>query len=285
MNWEIFVAINIVTISFARILQKKLLSDPKSDSLAFSIIFQVINGIFIAIFALLSQDVFFDYDNLFPNFIFTTVLYMLAGVFFFQALKLADGSTVSLILSITSAWTILSSMYFLDERLKVNEVIGIILILASVLLVSYQGFSKLKFKKGEVYALASSIFFGLALTNDFYIIRDDTPYTYLSASFLIPGIFTAIVFPKNAKKISWFFSKKMVLKFFLVCCLYTIGFVSIFLAYQNGGQGSIIYPVSQMSVILIVLLSIFFLNEKKDLKVKLLASIISVAGVALTAIK
>lgn len=284
MNWEILIALQILTASFARILQKKVTAQPKADPIAFSMIYQILNGVLIGVFAVATGHIFLDYENLFPNIIYATILYTFAGVFFYKSLKLADASTVSLILATTSVWTTLSSIYFLNERLNSKEIIGITFILSSILLISYKGFSTLKFNRGEVYALIASIFFGVALTNDFYIIGEDDPYLYSSLSFILPGLLTMLVFPKHVNKISWFLSKRVILKLFVVCGLYSTALVSMLLAYNNGGKGSILSPLSQMSVILIVFLSIFLLNERKDLKIKLIASVVSVIGVMITVI-
>ncbi|MEP7103673.1 MAG: DMT family transporter [Candidatus Dojkabacteria bacterium] len=278
MSWQLLTFISIVSLSFSRLLQKILLSEDKSDPIAYSIIFQFIVGIIVFIFALLRGFNLSGYEPYIGNFIIMGFLYAAFGYCLFFAFKLSDASSVALYFSTNVIWTSIASVVILGENLTVNELVGIVIIFAALIILNFN--KKLqKPSKGEIYALLAAIFLGIAFANDAYIIGSnrDVP-SYLTISFLLPTLITALVFPKNALNIKSFLNRNVLPKIILLGALYSIAAVAIFSAYQYGGDASIISPLNQTSIILTVIMAIFILKEKQNLNKKIIASILAVIG-------
>lgn len=278
ISWQLLTFISIITLSFSRLLQKVLLSEDKSDPIAYSIIFQFVVGFIVLIFAIVHGFSLAGYEPYIGNIILMGFLYAIFGYCLFFAFKLSEASSVALYFSTTVIWGSIASFLILGEALTGNKILGIIIIFAALIILNFN--KKLQRpKKGEVYALAAAVFLGLAFTNDAYILGTSRDLSsYVALSFFLPTFLTAIAFPKSTLNIKEFLTKKTLPKILVLGVLYSISVLTIFSAYQNGGEASIISPLSQISTVLTVLLAIIFLKEKDNLNKKVLAAILAVAG-------
>ncbi len=281
MNWFILTIANVVLISFARILQKKLLNINIVDPIGFSIVFQLFTFVFVLIFALMRGFNLSGYIEFWPNIILMSFLYCFGGIFIAKAFKYTSASNVAILFSSGSIWSLFASNVFLGETINLDKIVGTVLIIIAILILQYkEKFSKLS--KGDLYALLAAIFFGIAFANDAYTIGSKDVPSFLSLAFLLPGLLTAIIFPtKIFSALSIITSKGSAILLFIISIMYAAAAVSIFNAYQSGGDVSIIYPISQTSTILITILSIAIFNEKKKIITKILASITAVIGVTI----
>lgn len=280
MTWLALAILNTVSVAIARVLQKYILQNPKIDSISLAIAFQILTSLIIFFASIFIDTSFIGYESYWANFILMAFLYTFANYFLFNAYKVSEASIVSLILSSTSVWTIIYSLMFLNEDLTGGDLIGILLIVFSLVLINYEGLKNFRnIGKGEIYAVISGMFFGFALGNDFYIIGDRSPYVYTAISFMLPGIFTALIFRNKIILVKEFAKFKNFALLFILSLFYAVSVLSIMLAYQSGGKSSELSPISQTSVFLVVLISAIFLKERQKLFLKFFASIIAFTGV------
>lgn len=280
MNWQILLSISIVTYSVSVLLQRILLKNNKSDPIAYSIVFQLLIGILIGIYAVFKG---FSTPNLvpiIPNLILMTILYGAGNVFIFSALKMIDASEFTIVFASRALWTIIGEIIFLKESFSAQQTLGTLLIIASVILVSWKK-QKFIFSKGFVFSVLAGLFFGFAFTNDAFIVNNFDVPSYLTIAFIIPSLAVWAIYPKSTAKMKLLFERKTLLKLGLLGIFYTISSITIFLAYQIGKNATQIAPLNQTATIITVILSIIFLKERLDLWKKLLAVIISFVGVVL----
>lgn len=282
MSWQLLISISVLTFSFSTILQRTLLKNDKSDPIAYSIVFQIIVGLIIFIYAVGMGFRFPDFSHLYINLLLLVILYGAANVYIFKALKHSEASEFTVLFATRTLWTIVGAIIFLREGIIFNQIIGTLLILFSVVLISWKN-HRVKIHKGIFYSLLGAFFFGLAFVNDAYILRNniDVP-SYLTISFILPAIVVWIIYPKSTLKMKSLFQPKMLINLLILAIIYSISAITIFLAYQVGHNATQIAPLNQTSTILTGVLAIVLLKERGDYFKKIIAAIIAFIGVVLT---
>ena len=280
MSWQLLVAISVLTYAFSVLLQKVILREDTSDPVAFSIIFQFIVGIILFIAALIHGFVLPDLHHYIVNIILMMTLYGAGNIFIFNALKRIDASTFTILFTSRSLWTILGALMFLGEVYTLSRFIGAILIIASVVIVSWKGKS-IALGKGELLSLCAGICFGFAFVNDAFIVQHSDVISYNALAFILPSLGVLAIQPMAAKKIIPLLHKDYLFKLLLLSVFYAISAFSLLYAYKVGRNAAQIAPLQQTTVIATVILSIIFLKEKSDLVKKSIGTIISFIGVIL----
>ncbi|MBI3366177.1 DMT family transporter [Candidatus Roizmanbacteria bacterium] len=278
MIWFIFILTSTFLYSIARIIQRVLLKDEKSDSITVSILFQLFLSLILFIFGYFFGHLSFDnFYQVLPNFILLAVLYGLGNVFIFQALKRIDTSAFAILYSGRVFISVAASSFFLHEGLSLKQYLGMFFIITSIVIVFNKKFS-FHLNKGLLFTLLGALFFGLELTNDRFILKTFNVYSFLFLSGLFPAILTSFIYPSSLKKIAALVQLNRLIKFMLICLIYALGMIFYFFALQIGTNSSQIAALDQLSTIVIVILGIFILKEKQRMFRKVIASIISVIG-------
>lgn len=280
MNWQIILAISVVTYSISVLLQRILLKNNKSDPIAYSIVFQLLTGIMIGAYAAFNGFNIPDLVPLIPNLILMTILYGAGNVFIFSALKIIDASEFTILFASRAMITIIGAIIFLKESFSTQQALGTLLIILSVVLVSWKK-QRLAFNKGVIFSSLAALSFGLAFTNDAFILNNFDVPSYLTIAFIAPSLAVWAIYPRSTIKMKPLLEKRTLWKLGLLGFFYAISAITIFLAYQIGRNASQIAPLSQTATIITVLLSIIFLKERTGLLNKLLGAIISFIGVIL----
>lgn len=281
-SWFLLIVISVFLFAVSTILQRLLLKDDKSDPVAYSIIFQIIVGLIIGVFGFLFGSMnFSNIKPVFFNILLMTLLYILANVFTFKALKKIEASEYTIIFSSRVLFTIIASSIFLREKLTFQQFGGAMLILVAIFLATYNK-TKIRFGKGELLALLGAMSIGFETTNDRMILSSMKLYPFVTIAFIVPAIVMLFIFPKSLPKMKIFLDKKLLSRMLTFSFLYAISSITFFAALQIGNNSSQIAVINQTSTIVIVLLGIIFLKERFNIINKLLAAVLSVIGVILT---
>jgi drug/metabolite transporter (DMT)-like permease len=121
-----------------------------------------------------------------------------------------------------------------------------------------QKLGKIKFNKGLLYVLGIALFYGLATTNDAYLIKYVDVLSFLVIGFLFPGIFLIIVKPKALLKLDKFLKPKILAKMLILTIFYAGGAVFYYYALNTGAKASQLIPVHQSAVIPQLYYQLFF---------------------------
>jgi bacterial/archaeal transporter family protein len=282
MNWLIYALISVVSLSVSNVLQRVLMKDDKSDAYAYSVVTQFFCAAITGLFAVWKGFTLPPITQLPLNFLLMAALYGLGTVFIFKALKMIEASEVTIITTTRSIVTIISALIVLHETFNLSKIIGTTLILGAVFFISKTKSTNLKFNKGVLWAFAMALCYGLAVTNDTFILRHMTNvYAYTSISFLLPGLFLLIINPGTVKKLGFLSQTRVLRNMFLMTLLYSTAAIAFFSALGAGANASQIGPINQSSVILTVLLAAIFLKERDVLWKKLLSTLLVFFGVIL----
>lgn len=280
MNWFFWVIVSVVTTAIANILQRVIMRAKDSDPFGTTVIFQFAAGLLTWVFALWKGFVLPPFGLYFWNFVASTLLWGLGSLMLFKAYQTLGSSEIAIISGLGAIVTIITSIFFLGESFNLSKTIGTILILISIFLVNRKK-GKFVFGKGTKYALITTLFFGLAVTNDAFILRTYDAVSYTAVALLLPGVLLLVLRPgaiasfqrlRNAK-----FSKNML----LLSIFYSAQAIAYYVAMQMGANASQIAPISRANIILTVLLAVIFLKEKENLLLKLISALLVTGGVLL----
>ncbi len=282
MNWFFLTILSAIFGSLTRILQKTLLKDKDSDPFAFGFVFQLLVSFLFLCYTLVTNTLEFpNLSGLLLNIFIMAIFYSLGNILTFKAFSLAEASEVSIILSSSTIWSVITATILLNEKVTTKNIIGIVSIVLGIVVINYTKKSWMV-NKGHLYALAGAMLFGFAFTNDAFIVnRYSSISSYMIIAFSLPAILSLALNPKSFKKISTY-TKSSVLPSLLLCSIvYALSAITIFSAYKIGGKASVISPIQQSSTILTVIFSYFLLKEKDKLPNKIIGTILTFIGVLL----
>lgn len=281
MNWQIFLTISILAESFGRVFQRFVLKNNTTNPVAYAVWFQFLTGILLSIYALLHGFILPDnLLSLLPNLILVSVFYGLMSIFIFKAMQQTEASIFTILFNSRVIITVLGAVILLNNPFTAKQILGTILILASVIAVSFKK-EKLQFKKGEIYSLLAGFFLACGVINDSMILKSFDVATFSAIAFIIPGFFIWVINPKSTSKILALPKDKFFPRLGLMGLIYGTAYTTYNFAYnssQNAAKIAAIFPISS---VITVLISMILLKERQRMLIKLLAAIISFTGVLL----
>jgi len=282
MSWQLLITISVLLYSFSFIIQKILLKGEKSEPISFCVFFQIGVSIVIGILVFIIQGKIPipDLSKITWSLLVMTILYAAANISIFKSLKTIEASKFTVIFSSKTLFAILGSSFIFKEILTSTQWIGAALILIGVGIVTLKNFTR-RFNKGDLLALLAAVFFGLANTNDRFLVNFFDPYSYVAIGFLLPGLVIALFYPKKLKNIKIYLKKNYLYKMTILCLLYGFSSVAFFAALQTTTNSSQLFSINSFGAILTVILSILILGEKDRSFQKILGVVVSVVGLFL----
>lgn len=286
MGWMFFILMSVVLMSFQQILQRILLRENNSDPVAYSVVFQVLTGLFIAIFAILTGNLTSpdSFENLTWNFVALVILYGVGNIFLFIGLKNIEASLFTILFSTRGIFSVIASSFLLSEVLSGKQWVGTAIIITAIVIVNLRSITKEGLNKGIVYSLLAGLFFGLANTNDRYILGSFDVYPYLVIAFILPAIAVITFQPQKFIEI-----KKLVLnmvllkKMLLMALVSSFSAITFFTALQIAPNSSQVVIIGLTSVVTTVLLSAVVLKERENLTMKVVGAALTFLGLLLVA--
>ncbi|QQG42097.1 MAG: EamA family transporter [Candidatus Woesebacteria bacterium] len=282
MSWQFLIGISILLYSVSVLLQRVLLKDDQTEPISFSIFFQIGVATVIGILVLVIRGgiPIPDLSQISWSVLVMTALYALANIFIFKSLKTTEASRFTVIFSSKTLFAVLGSSLIFREGLTSAQWAGAILIVMGVIVIAIKDLSK-KINKGDIFALFAAVMFGLANTNDRFLVQFFDPYSYVVIGFLLPGVAIALFYPKKLINFKIYFKKAFVYKMVILCLLYGLAAVTFFAALQATPNSSQLFSINSFGAILAVVFSIIFLKETDKIAKKILGAVISVAGLLL----
>jgi drug/metabolite transporter (DMT)-like permease len=281
MNWQIFVAISIVTSAVSALLQKASMRKQKINPVAFAAGFQLLTSFFIGIILLFTGFHLPDLRVIWPNLLLMPVLYSLGNISKFKSLKRIEASEFTILFQSSTVITVLVAVMLLGEVFRIQEIAGLALVILAIVLVTLREKVKVRFSSGELYTLGCAAAFGIAFANDAYILRTFDLWSYTFIAFFIPGALTLLYMRKEAKTLKHLLEKESVIGFVLSSLIYAVAAATVYAAYQIGRNAAQIASITPTYSILIVILAAILLKERDRLPQKLIAAVLAVVGIVL----
>lgn len=280
MNWFYLTLIDVLGAATANIFRRVAMKDDKSDAIASTIVFQLI-GTFIVAVIVLFRGFHLPPIKEYPlNFILQGVFWGSASYCIFKASRSIEASEVTILSTLSAIITIIVSILFLHQSFTLYRVIGTILIVSAVIYVSYHG-NSMKLNQGVAYMLLYSLFSGIAIVNDAYMVRFADALSYLVVGWFTPALFLMIVQPKALLKINYFFNFNNASRIMLLTLFYCFGGVAFFIAMSIGGPIAQMSAITESVTIVTIILAAIFLKERDHLLKKLFSAIVVTIGIFL----
>lgn len=269
---------NVVLYSFSVILQRLVSKSDDSHPRASAILFQLITGLLIGGVGLaLGALTLPAASGIIVPLIIMIVVYAAVNVWSFEALQKVETARYSTLVSTRALVTALVSALVLGEMLTLPRLLGIILVLAGVVVV-HKSAARFSLTRSEVSAVLVALGFGVANVLDRYLLQHIELYTYISFAFVAPAIllfFTDLTVVKPLKQLmSWGKLKNMLL---LSAC-YAGSSVMFFMALARAESAAQVSSYGVSSVILVTILAAVFLKERENLMRKVVAAVVTCAG-------
>lgn len=281
MPWFVYLIISILLISCNGLFHRSLLKDDDSSPQAQTIIFLGIGGIIAIIIALVQgkHNLFFP-QILLWNFLLVILLLTPAYLLKYRAYQLIGASEVVMFSVTGRLWNVVGAYFFLHEAVSLKMIIGAVVILIGVMITRFDK-KKFTLNKGIFIVLVSSFLFGLGDINGYYILRSYDSTNFLIYSELLPVIALMLLQPIAIKKLQYYFRKDRAIKVFFLCICDALGMLALYLAYQAGHNAAVIGPLNATRAVVTVLLAALILKERRNIRNKVIGSIIAVIGVIL----
>ena len=279
MSWQIALFIYIFAFSTASLLQRSIAKKKNVDPISLSVTLQVLAGILLGVVVLIRG---FDLSGIFLLWLSFALMILLHGVgniCRYKALKEVKVSEFSIIYQISTVTAVVAAIALLNENFLFTQVVGLVLVLIAALMVTWKN-TKIRFSKGELYALLTAILFGLAFVNDAYILRSFDALTFTFLAFLIPGLLTGVIYRRKIN-ISTFLERQALARIGPAVVFDVAATLSIYIAYQIGRNAAQISSISPTTTIVVVILAAIFLREREQIPKKIIAAALSVVGVIL----
>lgn len=278
-----------LTVAYG-LLSKKILTNKEGDldPIAYaSAVFIFVGFLTMAIY-ILNGIVSPDFQSLLnPKILFLLILnlvfYTIAPSFYYHALKNLPFSLITIIYSLSGFMAFVVGAFLKVNTFDITGLFGSLLIIFSVILVTLRG-NEIKKSRFLLFAFIATIVYSLAAVMDSQLLSYFSTSFYLSLTFGIPG-FLLLLF----NRISWQKIRKPYQKGnYLVVITYGLfvaaSFYSVFQAYRIGGTAAQVYSLLALEAVVAVIAAAVFLDERKNLPLKVIAAIIAGLGVYLLAV-
>ena len=275
-----FALVDVVGMAIANVIRRVIMKDDESDAYASVIAFQFFGFLMILVFTLIHGFVMPPITTYPFNFLVQAVLWGLSSYYLFRAFQYLEASKITILTTFSSVVTIISAIFFLHDVFNHIRLIGVILILFSVILVTYNP-KKMRLNKGVFYAIASSVCMGLAIVNDVFLFKRSDLFSLLVVGWLTPALFLVLIRPQAISKMKYFLKWNNLKKMLLLTFFYVVGGTSYYFAITIGGQTSQVSPISQATIIVTIIFAAIFLKERDHLAKKIFSAILVTIGVLL----
>lgn len=202
-----------------------------------------------------------------------------AGYFIFSyiAQKHVEAGVSSLVSNIYTPITIVLATVFLNEKLTLIQILGTVLLLIGMLVVSKKHrIGKFKFDKYFMFMVLSGVMLGVCLVAERALMKI-TGFTagtmfswWTQCAFL--GLITFITHNRSV------YSKKDIAITGVLRFLQSLSWVVLIFVVGNL---SLVSAITTFKVVIMFILGAIFLREREDLPIKIIGSIIALAGLLL----
>lgn len=284
MSWQALILISVFLASVSAIMQRLLMRDQKNDAIVASVLLQIISGLIIGLVGLITNqlNMIQNFEPVIWNFLLMIILYSTGGIAMFKAYQTMNPSRFAILFALRAVFTLVFSSILLNESLTLENFLGLILIIASIVLINYEkgGF---KLQKGDLFALYTAFAFGTSNTNDRFLLNTIDVYPYMVLGFILPALVNLVIYNKRFRPFKTYINQEYLKKMALLCIIYAGSAIFFFVALEATDNSSQLASLNLLNGVITVLMSIVIFKEKDKLLLKIIAALISLMGLLLIA--
>ncbi len=283
MTWQILLGIHLLFSTAYALLLRQLASEVKGYARLVSAIMYVFvvlpGGVAVA---LVLGDISFRFSPAVIGILLLAgVLFAITNIAAYRANEELDAAQFSIITNLESFFTIMVAGLFLGERLSFIEVVGVVLLVASAIMITVERVGKKTFRitKGSWTAIISSIVLAGAVTAEKYLLGQMNLASYMIVGW---GLQTAsmvwLAFPERGKLKSL---KPKQLRHIALLGFMRLGVGLAFIKAIQLVDVSVLSSARSYKPVLVFIFALLVLHERKHFWRKLFASILATIGLLL----
>ncbi|MCD4740749.1 DMT family transporter [archaeon] len=285
MSWLYAILIATVIGGFGKVLHRKVTKD--EDVASYSFLFTLVAGFsFIPLFFL--EDVTLPQGDAWLYLLAAAFLWFLINITGFNATKRTEVSLYAPLNNLKIIFVLILAVVFLGEAVTVQKILGTIVVFAGAFFLTWKkGSLKQLEDRGVQLVILTAFLTGIVSLFDKYNIHqlEISKSFYGLAMYWIPCAlhgFRIIGRKQHMKKII----KNQGGTILITGLIYGVIYYYLFLfAYSfDAAEISVIFPLSQLSIVIALFLGYAWLGEKTDLKKRFVSSLIMIAGAILVAL-
>ncbi|HOY46822.1 MAG TPA: DMT family transporter [Candidatus Dojkabacteria bacterium] len=281
----ILAVLSAITFAFVMFIGKQTVNR-KADPILISTFYQLAAALFYI-------PIIFSEQTKIPTgvepwllFTLNMVLYTIFTLANFQMNKHMDISLTSILGQSKTLLMFVGALILFQEPVTTNKVVGVLLIITGnvVLFLNKKLDTRGINRKGMFYLGLTIIALTITAFVDARLVQEFSINFYGMISYLIPGLLTIPFLLKNLKTTEIKSGiKKYLYPILLMGVISPIGYSALLEAYKLAPK-SVVYPIGNISTLVLVLLGVIFLKEREKLQRKIIAAVIVVAGAILLSI-
>lgn len=280
MSWQLLTLLSVLSLSVSVLLQRVLIHKDKTDPFAYAILFQGIVGIILMACAIVSGFKLPHIETVIIPAAISVILYGVGHIVYAKTLQKVEASSFSVLFATQAVWIMVLGIFLLDESISGLQIVGTLLIFASVGVLA-KNIAAIFKEKGVLLGLLTGLIFGVAIYTWSYVGRFTDPISWAAISFIATSLVAFLIRPSAVKKMKPLLRPAVLTRLLCLAVFYGLGSLTMLLAYKYGSF-AIVSPLRQTSIIVTVLLALAFLPaERNRVRRKLLAAIICMVGVVL----
>lgn len=282
MSWFFLTIISAFFRAIYGLMTKVLSNKAKTSVYTQATLLPLCAAIIVVLMSPLTGGINFSVDK--SSFMLIVLIALsqgLGNVFYFTAMKSLTSGTAQISFSSILVFNTILSVGFLNLHLSFLNVVGIILLMLAVLSV-VSGKIELN-KKGVILMTFSAFLFSIFQLSSSKLSTQVSVATYLLISYLGSVLVLIIIKGRIIIKdiINSDDKKNLILIPFLTSIPSLGNFIFAYFAYRTAPQPAKVAMLLTSQVVIAVILSYFFLNEKKNLFRKVFAAILVVISAIL----
>lgn len=280
MTWQAYTAISVLGLSVSIILQRVLMHKDKLDPVAYAVFFQGLVGIIISVCLLFNGFSLPNWQHWWWAAIIALLAFGIGHIIYAKTLQRVEASVFSIYFATHAIWVMLLGILLFNEVLTTLQVLGAILIFASVGIV-VNHVRHFKFDAGALLGLLTGLLFGIAITSWSYVGRHTDGISWAAASFVGSACVSLAFNPKIVRRMRPLFAPQVISRLALLGLFYAIGSVAMLYAYRTGTLSEV-SPLRQTGIVGTVLLALVLLPaERVNISRKIVAAAVCSVGVVL----
>lgn len=280
LNWFQLVLIFIAANVASKIIQKTALKDERVNPTAFSAYYLFMVGVMTIPFAWAEKTLINTEPRIWLMILLSAAFYTGSTLFYYHALKSTEISQVETIVTSRTVWMMLLGAIFFQEALNLSKIIGVLLIFGGLAVIYWWPGHKKPQGKAHLYVFLYTLLISGGSALDKFAVNYFSVAFYQMVIFTIPALMTVVMVPGTLAKIRPLVRPgKTAVLILASCLLSTIACLSLYRAYQVGGELSVIGPLAQTSTVLTIAIGIIFLRERWNLRRKLIGIALTLLGV------
>lgn len=280
LSWFPLVIIYILNNAISKILQKYALKGEEVDSNAFSAFFLLTVGVMTLPFLLVEKLVISTSPRIWLIVLLSGIFYTVCMALFYYALKNTEVSQVETIATTRAIWIMLLGVVFFQENLTISKFIGVFCIFLGLAVIYWKRGKFTGFSKPHLYTLLYAVIISGAYALDKFCLDYFSVAAYQVIIYCLPALLTVIFIPGTLGKIRLFLRPQKSTTIFFVCCFFQmISTLALYRAYQVGGELSVVGPLTQTSTVLTIFMGILFLQERWNLRRKVVGALLTIMGI------